>query len=62
MKNRVNCMNEVQKIKQRHDMDALLRVLAPKMEANVQARRRREKRAWAEGEYLTKTGQVLRVV
>ena len=43
-------------------LDALLSVLRPKLEENVQARRRREKRAWAEGEYLTKTGQVLRVV
>lgn len=55
-------MNEVQKIKAKHDMDALLRVLAPKMEANARARRKRETRAWAEGAYLTKTGQVLRVV
>lgn len=55
-------MNEVQKIKQKYDMDALLRVLAPKMEANVQRRRRKEARARAERAYLTKTGQVLRVV
>ena len=35
-------MNAVQQIKRKHDMDALLRVLAPKMEANVKARRKRE--------------------
>ena len=55
-------MNEVKRIKAKYDMDALLRVLAPKMEENVKARRKREARAWAEGEYLTKTGRVLRVV
>lgn len=61
-------MNQIQRIKAKYackeaqELDALLTVLRPKMEANVQARRRREKRAWAEGEYLTKTGQVLRVV
>ena len=55
-------MNEVKRIKAKHDMDALLRVLAPKMEENVQARRRRERRAWAERAYLTRTGRVLRVV
>lgn len=55
-------MNEIQRIKQKYDMDVLLRVLAPKMEENVQRRRRREARAYAERAYLTKTGQVLRVV
>ena len=61
-------MNEVQKIKAKYarkeakEMDALLTTLRPRMEENVQARRRRERRAWAEGAYLTKTGQVLRVV
>lgn len=61
-------MNEVQKIKAKYarkeaqELDALLTTLRPRMEENVQARRRREARAWAEGAYLTKTGQVLRVV
>lgn len=61
-------MNEVQKIKAKYarkeakELDALLSVLRPRMEENVRARRRREARAWAEGAYLTKTDQVLRVV
>ena len=61
-------MNQIQTIKAKYarkeaqELDALLTVLRPKMEENVQARRRREKRAWAERAYLTKTGQVLRVV
>lgn len=61
-------MNQIQRIKAKYarkeaqELDALLAVLRPKLEENVQARRRRERRAWAEGEYLTKTGQVLQVV
>lgn len=61
-------MNEVQTIKAKYvakeaqELDALLSALRPRMEENVKARRRRERRAWAEGAYLTKTGQVLRVV
>ena len=61
-------MNQIQKIKAKYarkeaqELDALLTTLRPRMEENVQARRRQEARAWAEGAYLTKTGQVLRVV
>lgn len=61
-------MNQIEKIKAKYaakeaqELDTLLSVLRPRMEENVKARRRREKRAWAEGAYLTKTGQVLRVV
>ena len=61
-------MNQIQKIKAKYaaeearEMYTLLTTLRPRMEENVQARRRRERRAWAEGAYLTKTGQVFRVV
>ena len=55
-------MNEVQRIKAKYDLEALLRAIGPKMEENVKARRRREKQAYAERQYLTKTGQVLRIV
>lgn len=36
-------MTEVQRIKEKHDMDALLKHLIPKMEENVQRRRKEEK-------------------
>lgn len=35
-------MNAVQAIKAKHDMDALLRAIAPRMEENVKARRAKE--------------------
>ena len=35
-------MNAVQTIKAKHDLDALLRAIAPRMEENVKARRAKE--------------------
>lgn len=35
-------MNKVMEIKQKHDMDALLKAIAPRMEENVKRRRQKE--------------------
>lgn len=55
-------MNAVQTIKAKYDMDALLRVIAPKMEENVKARRRKELGKARANAALAKCGVPLRVV
>lgn len=55
-------MNAVQAIKSKYDMDALLRVLAPKMEENVKARRKKESGKAIANAALAKCGVPLRVV
>lgn len=55
-------MNVVQQIKQKHDLDALLRAIAPKMEENVKARRAKEAKQHKLNAVMAKAGIPLRVL
>lgn len=55
-------MNSVQTIKAKHDMDALLRAITPRMEENVKARRAKEAKQHKLNAVMTKTGIPLRVL
>lgn len=55
-------MNAVQVVKTKHDMDALLRAVAPRMEENVKARRKAEARKLSFNAAMAKAGLPLRVV
>lgn len=55
-------MNAVQAIKAKHDMDALLRAIAPRMEENVKARRQQEAGKRKLNAVMAKAGIPLRVL
>lgn len=55
-------MNVVQQIKQKHDLDALLRAIAPRMEENVKARRAKEASRHKLNAVMAKAGIPLRVL
>lgn len=55
-------MNAVQQIKQKYDMDALLKAIAPRMEENVKARRAKEASRHKLNAVMAKAGLPLRVL
>lgn len=55
-------MNVVQQIKQKHDLDALLRAIAPRMEENVKARRAKGASRHKLNAVMAKAGIPLRVL
>nr|DAG34142.1 MAG TPA: hypothetical protein [Caudoviricetes sp.] len=55
-------MNAVQQIKQKHDMDALLKAIAPRMEENVKRRRQQEAGKRKLNAVMAKAGLPLRVL
>lgn len=55
-------MNKVMEIKRRHDLDALLRAIAPAMERNVARRRTEERRKAQINQKMARAGMAVRVV
>lgn len=55
-------MNKVQEIKAKHDMDALLRAIAPRMEENVKRRRQQEASKNRINAVMAKAGLPLRLM
>lgn len=55
-------MNAVQAIKAKHDLDALLRAIAPRMEENVKRRRQQEAGKRKLNAVMAKAGIPLRVL
>ena len=55
-------MNAVQEIKMKHDMDALLRAIKPRMDENVRARREQEAKKARANAALAKIRVPLRII